>query len=158
ILAYPHVGASPALALKVDLVNFQTYHEPMRTAALMGSKIDDAVRATAVSPDRKFALIGGGNGKLVLIDMIKPDTRPKTLAGHTEAVTCAAFSSSSSFAATGGGGVLQVGVLQPGKDNAIRYWNTTTATLEWTGDGHKAPVTSLAFSLDGKLLASGSAD
>src|SRR5262249_50846158 len=87
-----------------------------------------------------------------------PDTRPKSLAGHTEAVTCAAFSSSSNFAATAGGGVLQVGVLQPGKDNAIRYWNTSTATLEWTGDGHKAPVTSLAFSLDGKLLASGSAD
>jgi hypothetical protein len=158
ILTYPHTGNNPAVAVKFSLDNLQTIHAPLHTAALLGSKVDDAARATAISPDHKFALICGVNGKVVLIDMTKPDAKPKALADHTEAVNCAAFSPTAGFAATGGGGVLQVGTMQPGKDNALRYWNTTAATLEWTGEGHTKPVTCLAFSLDGKLLASGSAD
>jgi serine/threonine protein kinase/WD40 repeat protein len=158
MLAYPHTGNNPAIAVKFSLDNLQPIHAPLHTAALLGSKVDDAVRATAISPDHKLALIGGVNGKVVLIDMTKADAKPKALADHTEAVNCAAFSPTAGFAATAGGGVLQVGTLQPGKDNAIRYWNTTAATLEWTAEGHTKPVTCLAFSLDGKLLASASAD
>jgi WD40 repeat protein len=98
------------------------------------------------------------NNKLFLIDMLKADAKPKLLAGHTEAVLCAAFSPSGGFAASGGGGVLQVGTLQPGKDNAVRFWDTTRASLEWTGEGHAASVVCLAFSMDGKWLASGASN
>src|SRR5262249_295519 len=140
MLTYPRTANSPAVAVKFGLENFQPIHTPLHTGPLLGSKIDDAVRATAISPDHKFALIGGVNGKGVWIDMPKAAAKANPLAGHPEAVPCAAFSPTAGFAATGGGGVLQVGTLQPGRDNAIRYWNPTTATLEWTGEGHAKPV------------------
>jgi serine/threonine protein kinase len=158
LIVYPGSGTTPGLVVKVNLDRFQLYHTPINTAILLGSKVEDAVRATSISPDHKLGLIGGVNGKLFLIDMNKPEVKPKALVGHSEAVLCAAFSPSAGSAATAGGGVLQVGTLQPGKDNAVRMWNTATATLEWSADGHNKSVVCLAFSADGTYLASGSAD
>ena len=158
MLVYPATDKSHGFAVRVNLDNFQTIPPtPINTTVLLGSKVEDAVRATAISPDRKVALIGGVNGKLFLIDMIKAD-KPKPLVGHSEAILCAAVSPAGGFAATAGGGVLQVGTLQPGKDNAVRLWNTGAATLEWSGEGHTASVVCLAFSADGKWLASGAAN
>lgn len=159
LIVYPGSDKSHGLAVKVSLdTNFQPIHQPINTAALLGSKVEDAVRATAISADRKLGLIGGVNGKLYLIDMIKADAKPKPLVGHSEAVLCAAFSPVGGYAATAGGGVLQVGTLQAGKDNAVRMWHLANATLEWTGEGHTASVVSMAFSSDGNLLATGAAN
>ncbi len=129
----------------------------------MANKADDAVRALAVSADHKLGLIGGVNGKLFMVDMSpNPPTaeakKLKPLVGHQETVLAVLFSPTAGFAASGGGGVLQVGKLIPGKDNTVHMWNMTSLTEEWKGEGHTNSIVSLAFSADGSLLASGSVD
>ena len=44
------------------------------------------------------------------------------------------------------------------KDNTVRLWNPTTGQLLNTLTGHTDPVLSVAFSPDGKILASASGD
>src|SRR5207253_1410797 len=96
LIVYPSSGATAGLAVKVTLEKFQAfqpfqaYHPPINTTILLGSKVEDAVRATAVSHDHKLGLIAGVNGKVFLIDMNKPDVKPKPLVGHSEAVLSAA--------------------------------------------------------------------
>ena len=150
----------PGYVIRFAPGNFAPIGTQMFTAGrdMMNSRDAEAVRALAVAPDHKQALIGGITGKLVLIDMVKLDAKHKHLTGHDEAVLCAAFSPVDNCAASGGGGVLQVGKLQQGKDNAVRLWNLTSGTEEWKADGHTNSVVSLAFSADGSLLASGSSD
>ena len=92
LVAYPSSAVSPPVVVKVNLENFQPTHAPINSAGLLGTKVEDAVRTMAISVDNKLGLIGGVNGKLFLIDMIKADTKPKALTGHTEAVLSAAFS------------------------------------------------------------------
>jgi WD40 repeat protein len=129
------------------------------TSGLMGSKADDAARVTAISPDRKSWLLGGVGGKLALLDVIATEkSKAKHLTGHSEVILSAAFSPDGNTAATAGGGVMQLGKMQPGKDNAVRMWSMSGQTLEWTGEGHAASVVCLAFSSDGIYLASGASD
>jgi serine/threonine protein kinase len=146
----------PKVILKVNLEKFQPYGQPIKTAQLTGLDQDDAVQAVALSQDRK-GLVGGVDGKLFLLDLAEK-ARPKALAGHKEAVRCAAYAPSGGLAATGGGGVLQVGELRPGRDNVVCVWDAAAGALKWRGEGHSAPVVSVAFDPDGKRLASGSAD
>ena len=146
----------PKVILKVNLETLQPYGRPINTSQLTGSDLDAAVQAVAVSADRK-GLVGGLDGKLVLLDLTEK-ARPKTLAGHTEAVRCAAFAPGGGLAATGGGGVLRVGELRPGKDNAVCVWDTAAGTLKWRAEGHAAPVVSVAFDPAGRHVASGGAD
>jgi WD40 repeat protein len=48
--------------------------------------------------------------------------------------------------------------LASGGDNNVKLWNITLQEEVATLRGHSAPVTCLAFSPDGNLLASGSGD
>ncbi|HYH63601.1 MAG TPA: serine/threonine-protein kinase [Urbifossiella sp.] len=150
------LAAYPKVILRVNLEKFQPAGPPIKTAPLTGSDLDDAVQALAVSKDRK-GLVGGVDGKLVLLDLTDK-ARPKLLAGHREAVRCAAFAPAGGLAATGGGGVLQVGELRPGRDNVVCAWDTAAGALKWRAEGHAAPVVSVVFDPDGKRLASGGAD
>ena len=64
---------------------------------------------------------------------------------HDRSVIAVAFSPAADLLATASG-------------NAIRLWDTKTRALQVTLDGHQEIVTSLSFSPDGTMLASGSAD
>jgi len=146
-------------ALRVNLDTLQPLGQQVLTASMMGKNAEDAVRTAAVSPDRKQWLIGGIEGKLFLMDMVTTEkSKPKPLSGHSEFVLCSAFSPLGGVAATGGGGILQVGKLLPGKDNSVRLWDVNGTKLEWKAEGHESSVVSLAFSQDGRFLASGSAN
>ncbi|MFL5340261.1 MAG: WD40 repeat domain-containing serine/threonine protein kinase [Gemmataceae bacterium] len=150
----------PAIIAKINLGTLEGFGTPLKSGvgSMLNSKDPEAVRALALSPDHKFGLIGGVNGKLVYIDLAKAESKPKHFAGHSEAVLCAVFSPIENFAATGGGGTLLAGKLQQGKDNAVRLWNLTSGTTDWSAEGHANSVVCLEFSPDGELLASGGAD
>ncbi len=129
----------------------------MNTTSMFGIA-PETVRTAACTTDGK-EIFGGLDGKLYLIARERGKTAaPKALSGHSEPVLSSAFSPSGEYAATGGGGTLTAGTLQPGSDNKVRLWNVGSASLAWSGEGHKQSVLSLAFSPSGKLLASGSAD
>jgi serine/threonine protein kinase len=150
------LAAYPKVIVRVNLEKAGA-SPPINTAQLLGSDSDDAVQALAVSEDRK-ALVGAADGKLFLLDLASKAAKPKPLAGHKEAVRCAAFAPGGGTAATGGGGALQVGEFRPGQDHVLCVWDTAAATQKWKSDGLPAPVVRVAFSKDGRRLASGGAD
>jgi len=152
------LAAYPGMLLKVDLEKFQSPRgqPPIDTTKLPGVTNREAIFTVALSGEQK-GLAGGLDGKLFVIDMAGK-LGPKPLTGLKEAVRCAAFIPKSTLAATGSGGVLQVGKLQPGRENAVCLWDTTAAALKWKTDGLPAPVVSVAFDRGGLLMASGGAD
>lgn len=145
--------AYPGLIVRIDLEKFLATGLPLKTAQLLGLDTPEAVQAVAVSADRK-GIVGGLDGKLVVIEMTDKG-KPKPLNGLKEAVRTIVFSPTAGVAATGSGGVLRVGKVQPGKENAVCVWDASAAELAWRSDLHPTPVVSLAFSADGALLASG---
>jgi WD40 repeat protein len=67
---------------------------------------------------------------------------------HAEPISAIAASPNATLLATGAGY----------SDNEIKLWRPADASLAGSLRGHRAWITSLAFSPDGALLASGSAD
>jgi WD40 repeat protein len=90
-----------------------------------------------------------GNGKEML-----------TLKGHTDFVKCVAFSPDGKYVASGDGG--NPWRLSPNKPvptpSVVKVWDAHTGHELHTLRGHMAPVFSVAFSPDGKRLASVSLD
>lgn len=98
--------------------------------------------AVAVSLDEKHLVIGDYRGNLVFWDL--EASRPKaTVAGHSGAVTAAAFHPSGAFAATAG------------TDGIAKFWNTDNGELlhEYR---HDQPVSDLSLSSLGNLLLTAS--
>ena len=71
---------------------------------------------------------------------VKPLIR--TIAAHSAAVNCVAFSPDGKVIASGGG------------DGLVKFWDVATGQELFTLTGHRQYVTTLAFSADGKQLAS----
>ena len=88
-----------------------------------------------MSPDGKWAAVGEASGAIKLWDLAKAKD-PKTLAGHTAAVTSLRF--------LPGGAKLVSGSL----DKTIRLWNTADATAGGQVET-PAPVQALAVVADG---------
>ena len=111
--------------------------------------------AAALSPDGK-TLAAGGHDRSVLLRDIETEALTATLKGHTDDVLSLAFSPDGSLLASGG------------NDNAALLWEVDTGerleafagsnpspkTVAW--GVNKDAVISLAFSPDGKTLATGS--
>jgi WD40 repeat protein len=80
----------------------------------------------------------------------------RTYAEHQEPVTCVAFSPTENLVASGSGkSTLGTRVKGFGE---VRLWDPDTGTLRHLLKGHDREVNAVAFSQDGKLLATASSD
>ncbi len=102
------------------------------------------VNSIAFSPVRQILALGWTDGAISLSD-IKTDEPPKTLAKSLgtmrHEVLCLAFSTDGMLLASGAW------------DSTVRLWDLKTNKLLHTLTGHKSDVLSVAFSPDGKTLA-----
>jgi WD40 repeat protein len=121
------------------------------------------VNSVAVAPDGKTLAIATGqrdlfgpNGQLTLWDMPPKDSPRATLQGHKTSVNSVAFSPDGKTLASGSG------VLAPDLSKYVGgeviMWDVASGKAQATLQGHGLFVTAVAFSPDGKTLASGSAD
>src|SRR5207249_12003241 len=103
-----------------------------------------AVGGMAFSPDGQ-TLATGSDDKTVRLWSLAPGRRPGVLQGRTGwAFSALAFSPDSRLLAAGG------------HDDKVRLWDVATEQEIAILSGHRRPVMCVAFSPDGKILATGS--
>ena len=119
------------------------------------------VMSLAFSPDGSTLASGSRDKTMILWDVATGTQIGDPLAGHTAGVVSLAFSPDGRTLASGNCAQEQSdeeGIRNCGQGE-IRLWHVATGTQ--IGDplvGHRAPVVSLAFSPDGRTLASGGRD
>jgi WD40 repeat protein len=101
------------------------------------------------TPDGKTLITGGVDGQLRIFEVarMKPgdDGKPLSFAGHTRPITAFAVSPKGDSFATGG------------QDNEVKLWDTKTGK-ELRRWAMRQPVHNLAFTPDGKHIATANAD
>src|SRR5262249_15624635 len=75
-----------------------------------------------------------------------------TLTGHTDRVNAVAFSPDGRVLVSAAGGGDETSDVE---DDTVRLWDTTTGRESAILSGHTNPVTAIAFSPDGRTLATG---
>jgi WD40 repeat protein len=148
----------------------------------------DSAICADVSPGGDRLAIGNADGTITLVSLTAASHASVTLSGHSDQVTCVAFSQDGKMLASSGrdgtaliwnlatneiahkliGHTQQVAaiafsddskrVATASWDNDLRLWDVETGKLLGVLSGHRDAVLSVAFSHDGRLLASGSWD
>ncbi len=107
------------------------------------------IRQINYSIDGSQLAIAGNSDAITLWSSRTEIALGERLSDHQEQILATDISPDGSIIASAGG---------VDADNAIRIWNAENRTLQDVFTSHAQPVTSLAFSTDGALLASGSVD
>ena len=115
------------------------------------------------SPDGRIIVTGGNrvitrdpwrSEGIVRLWDTQTGERIRTLTGHTRDVNSVAFSPDGITIATGDESTITTDGKKRG-DAAVRLWDARTGKLLRTLMGHRGDIECMAFSPDGKLLASG---
>jgi len=133
----------------------QTFSATIRLIALTLTGHTWWVLSVAFSPDGK--LLASGSWKVIKLWEVATGREVRTLTGHTDWVRSVAFSPDGRLLASGSCGqpLTQSPWCAQGE---IKLWDVASGSLVRTLSGHTWWVLSVAFSPDGRLLASGSWD
>jgi RNA polymerase sigma factor (sigma-70 family) len=112
---------------------------------------DQRAGSIALAPDGQTLAAGGSDGAISLLD-VRTGKAVRRLVGPPESASALAFSSDGKLLASGRDFDYP---RKHGQDNPIQLWDVATGKELHRLTGHKDTVTSLAFSPDGKTLASG---
>ena len=111
------------------------------------------VSGVAISPDGRLGLSGSFDRTARTWDLAT-GAEVRRLERHGGSVGCVAFSPDGRLAATGGGGEYRDGLFLKGPDNSVRLWDVSTGREVLHYGGHTHWVHGMAFSPDGRLIAS----
>lgn len=116
---------------------------------------DEEVWSLAFSPDNRFLASASKNQSIMLWDVETRLALGQLFRGHGDSVLAVAYSPDGTHFASAGGNIQGNG---QNEDDAIHLWDALTGQETAVLSGHVRYVTGLAYSPDGKLLASGGAD
>jgi WD40 repeat protein len=105
----------------------------------------------AYSPDGHLLAVSNTHNQITLWDM-RTNTIARTLTGHTDDVSCIAFSPNGQLLAAGAGG------WDLPSDSTIKLWRVSDGVLLQTFTGHGIWTYTISFHPSGQLLASSGRD
>jgi WD40 repeat protein len=131
--------------------------QPLRTL----SGHTDRVSSVALSGDGSVLASSAGQvgGRISELKLWAPaEGKSRAVPGHGATVTAVALTQDGKLLASAGGGLIVGGLGRPGQrlPAEVKLWDTQTGKLRQTLKGHTMTVWCVAFSPDGKQVASGS--
>jgi WD40 repeat protein/serine/threonine protein kinase len=114
-----------------------------------------AVWSAVFRPDSHMLISGDADGAIIMWETGSSQLLSRTLTGHTAPVLSVAFSPDGKLVASASGDTTSI---DPEEDHSVRLWDVQSGEQKLVLQGHDRYITAVAFSPDGKMVASGSAD